>query len=193
MENLLKKAWANHTLEEILCTGLDMRKIDSSDIIHASDIYRDPNKEYLDEEVQEIIKDRGLHEILVLIQDEYSLDDIIDELGKNDVLDSIDEDDRLESIKFTTALEDHDDEVLEKYKYDCREEVREEIEAETADCEKTMNDYSADDLRQHFCDLFGLGYYDDNGLFQKFRELFEKLEKSTYKNKEELRWLLTKE
>ena len=108
MDNTLKEVWAKYNLEDILNAGLILNKISSVDIINASDIYKDPNKEYSDEEVQEIIKDRGLHDILTLIQNEYDLEDIIDDIGKNDVLDAIDEDDRFESIKYSFVLSYYD-------------------------------------------------------------------------------------
>lgn len=183
MDNTLKEVWAKYNLEDILNAGLSLNKISSSDIINASDIYKDPNKEYSDEEVQEIIKDRGLHDILTFIQNEYDLEDIIDDIGKNDVLDAIDEDDRFESIKYSFVLDDHDGDIREETKEECYEQIYEDVlnQLKVKDNHKKyLEDYSPDELRTYFCDMFSIGYYDDEGLNKGFSKLFQIMNKSTY-------------
>ena len=70
--------------EEILTFALERDLISSEDIINAAKIYEDPNKEYDDEEVKEMISSRGLRDIMGIIQEDNSLDDILDELSKYD-------------------------------------------------------------------------------------------------------------
>ena len=62
--NALKKAWGlADDFEEILNFGLEHGFITSSDIIEASDIYKDPNKEYDDTEVKEMIDNYNLSDL----------------------------------------------------------------------------------------------------------------------------------
>ena len=74
----LKKVWElSRSFEEILEFGLEHGFISSSDIINASDIYKDPNKEYDESEIEDFIKSVPLSDLMKAIQDEYSLDDIL--------------------------------------------------------------------------------------------------------------------
>ena len=81
--NALKKVWElSRNFEEILNFGLEHGYITSSDIIHASDIYKDPNKTYDEFEIDDFIKSVPLSDVMKSIQDEYSLDEILFELPK---------------------------------------------------------------------------------------------------------------
>lgn len=87
----LSKVWIlSRDFEEILNFGLEHGYITNSDIIHASDIYKDPNKEYDDSEIEDFIKSVSLSDLMKAIQDEYSLDDIIFELPNHEILENFD-------------------------------------------------------------------------------------------------------
>lgn len=179
--NVLRTVWNHYSLEEILSAGLDYNKISSSDIVHASDMYKDPNKEYDDEEVKEIISSHDLGEIMKILQNEYSLDTILDELPKDDILDNIDANDRLMSLENTWELDQHDEEVKEEY---YREYIDEWIDEFTADQKDHMNNvcnWSSDELHMFLCDAFGCGYYDKN----MPEKLKNKLNHNTYNIKYE--------
>ena len=77
-ESALSKIWENaENFEEILNFGLEHNFISSSDIIHASDIYKDPNKECDEEEVKEVMKSLDIYDLMSIIKDEYSVGEII--------------------------------------------------------------------------------------------------------------------
>lgn len=190
----LRKVWKlSRSFEDILNFGLENNFISSADIIHASDIYKDPNKEWDDEEIKEIISSRGLRNIMEIIQNKYDLSDIVDKLDTDDILEEIDDDKLLDALDNTWTLDRHDDEVREEYERDVLNDLKDEIRGEEQEKVNELHDAHPDELRQFFCNLFGITYYDEDGLFQGFRNLFDKLEKSNYKDKRELKWLLTKE
>lgn len=190
----IEKIWkSSNEFEDILNFGLEKGFITNADIIHASDIYRDPNKEYDDEDIKEIIASRGLHDVMQIIRSEYSLYDIIDELPKDEILDSIDETDLLDKLDGSWELDQHDEEVKNECYNEIYDEVVEDLKGEEHNIIDDLQDSNSDDLRKFFCNLFGIGYYDEDGLFDGFKKLFKKLEKSTYKHKGEHKWNLEKE
>lgn len=168
-KEILKLAWQNFSFEDILNAGLELGKISSSDIIQASDIYKDPDKEYDEGEVRDMIDDVSLADLLNYIQDKYSLDDIINEIGKKDVLDSIDADDRLDSLEFTYELEQHDDDVRDNYRSEIFDDFFKEIEEQENERMKDMANWNSDDLHKLFCDIVGVGYY-DSSVLEKIKE-----------------------
>lgn len=189
----LKKAWGlANDFEEILNFGLEYGFIDNADIIHASDIYKDPNKEYDDGEIKEIISSRGLRDILGIIQEEYSLYDILDELSKNEILDEFDDDDLLDHLEGTYALEEHDDEVRKQYDYELREEIGLNLYKQYKDDIDDIKNYNVDQMRKFFCDLLDIGYYDDDGLFNGLNDLIKKMNSSIYKINKGEKWELKK-
>lgn len=89
-QNALKKVWElSRNFEEILEFGLEHDFITSSDIIHASDIYRDPNKTYDDVEIEDFVKSVPLSDLMKTIQNQYCIDDIVDEMDKEEIMDVI--------------------------------------------------------------------------------------------------------
>lgn len=169
LDKALEKVWGSSSnFEDILNFGLEHGFISSSDIIHASDIYKDPNKEYDDEEVKEMIMSRGLREVMEIIQEEYSLDDILDELPKDEILDNIDADVRLGSLENTWELEQHDEEVRSEYHQECIDECIEQFKAEQKDYMDNVYNWSGDELHKFLCDASGCGYYDKN-IFDKLK------------------------
>lgn len=169
---LLKEVWDKCSFEDILNAGLENYKITSSDIIHASDIYDDPEKEYSDEDIKEMISSRGLREVMEIIQEEYSLCDILDDLPKNEILDNIDANERLDSLENTWELEQHDEEI----KHECINEWIDEFNKEKEEQSKNMFNWSPDELHKLLCDGFGYGYYDNN-ISDRIKEI---LNKNTY-------------
>ena len=180
-DKALEKVWKlSKNFEEILEFGLEHNFITSSDIIHASDIYKDPNKEYEDDEIKEMIMSRGLRDTMDIIQEEYSLDDILDELSTKEILDNISEDDRLDSLLDSWVLENHDDEVREAYYKEYIDEWVEEQIANEKTKIKELQDANSDNLHEFICDLIGVGYYDKERVEKEFNKLKDKLNKNSY-------------
>jgi hypothetical protein len=176
-ESALYKIWkCADDFEEILNFGLDNNFISSSDIIHASDIYRDPDAEYTEEELQEIIEQTDLDTLVSMIRSEHRINDIIDSFGVDDILDSFDDDDLLDKLENTWALKDHDDEVRAEYYNEVIDEIATNIENETRHKIQNYSNYSADELHRLLCDIVGCSYYDSTMLEQ----LKNKLHNNTY-------------
>ena len=183
-ENALSKVWTlSRDFEEILNFGLEHEFITSSDIIHASDIYKDPNKEYEDDEVKEMISSRGLRDIMDIIQEEYSLDEILDELPTNEILENISEDDRLDSLDGSWTLENHDNEVREAHYREYIDEWIDEQRSNEISKLQELQNCNPDDLHQFICNLIGVGYYDQEGFKNEFNRLKDKLNKNSYRIK----------
>ena len=133
-DNALNKVWKlSRNFEEILNFGLEHNFITSSDIIHASDIYKDPNKEYDDEELKEIIKNNNIYDLMEIIQEEYSLEDIIGELPSMEILENIPEEDKLDSLEHTLTLDRHDEEIRNQTYNECVDEWIYEMRANETD------------------------------------------------------------
>jgi len=180
-DDALKKVWKlSRDFEEILNFGLEHGFITSSDIIHASDIYKDPNKEYDNDELQEIIKRSNIYDLMKMIQEEYSLDEIIGELPTNEILDNISEDERLDSLEHSWSLNNHDDEVRNIYYRECIDEWIDEMKQRDKDYLDNLCDANGDELHQFICDLVGCGYYDKEGLMKGLEKLKDKLNKNSY-------------
>lgn len=180
-DKALEKVWKlSIDFEEILNFGLEHGFITSSDIIHASDIYKDPNKEYEDDEIKEMISSRGLRDIMNIIQEEYSLDEILDELPTNEILENISEDDRLDSLDGTWTLDNHDEEIKNQTYKEYIDELVDEWQANEKDKLSQLQDSNADNLHQFICDLIGVGYYDNEGFKREISKLRDKLNKNSY-------------
>ena len=69
-DKALKKVWElSRDFEEILEFGLEHGFITSSDIIHASDIYRDPDKTYEDFEIEDFVKSVPLSDLMKQLEE----------------------------------------------------------------------------------------------------------------------------
>ena len=161
--NALKKVWElSRDFEEILNFGLEHGYITSSDIIHASDIYKDPNKTYDEFEIDDFIKSVSLSDIMKSIQDEYSLDEILFELPKHEILENFDKDDLLEELKDSWELNQHDEEVKEETYREYVDEWIEEMKAQDKEYIENLYNANSDDFHEFLCDTLGCGYYDQS-------------------------------
>ena len=159
----LKKVWElSRNFEEILNFGLEHGYITSSDIIHASDIYKDPNKTYDEFEIDDFIKSVPLSDLMKSIQDEYSLDDILEELPKDNILDEFDKSDLLDKLDGTWELDSHDDEIREETYRDYVDEWTEEMKAQDKKYIEYLYNANPDDFHKFLCDTLGYGYYDQS-------------------------------
>jgi hypothetical protein len=166
-ERALTEVWKNaRDFDEILTFGLENNFISSSDIIHASDMYRDPDNEYTDEELQDIIEKTDLDTLIGIIRSKHGINDIIDSFGADDILDSFDDDDLLDKLENTWALKDHDEDVRAEYYDEVIDEVATNIENETRRKIQDYSNYSADDLHRLLCDIVGCSYYDSTVIEQ---------------------------
>ena len=169
--------------EEILTFALEHDLISSEDNIDAAKMYEDPNKEYSDDEVKEIISSRGLRDIMGIIQEDNSLDDILDELPKDDLLDYYEDDDLLDHLEGTWSLDSHDEKVREEYDRDLREEITDDIIRIHKNYSNNLHDYNIDGLHRFICNYLGIGYYDQEGLIKGLKKVKEELNQNTYKIK----------
>ena len=173
----LKKVWSLATdFEEILTFGLENKFITSSDIIHASDIYKDPNKEYDQSEIEEMIDNSHLDDITNVLIQKYSVDEIVDSLPIGNILDNIDDGELLDALDGTWTLEDHDDNVRSEYYNDIIKDCVEELEQDNDEYMKDIQNWNADDLHTFICDIVGCGYY-DTSVFDKLKD---KLKNNSY-------------
>lgn len=173
----LKKVWSLATdFEEILTFGLENNFITSSDIIHASDIYKDPNKEYDQSEIEEMIDNSHLDDITNVLIQKYSVDEIIDSLPVDNILDHIDDGELLDALDGSWTLENHDDNVRSEYYDDVMKECVEELEKDNEEHLKDIQNWNADDLYTFICDIVGCGYY-DTSVFDKLKD---KLKNNSY-------------
>lgn len=173
----LKKVWElSRDFEEILNFGLEHGYITSSDIIHASDIYKDPNKTYDYFEIEDFIKSVPFSDLMKIIQDEYSIDDIIDELDKEDILDAIGDDKLLSHIENSTVMDEHDDEVKEQVYREYIDEWIEDFNTSHRNFINELQDSNPDDLHEHICEIANCGYYDQESI----NKLKDKLNNNTF-------------
>lgn len=180
-KKLLKQIWSNvNDFEEILNFGLENNFISSSDIIHVSDIYKDPNKEYDEDEVKEAMKSLDIYDLMSIIKDEYSIGEIISNLDINDILQCIDNDEMLDYLDGTYELEDHDSEVKTQYHNDVLEDIIDKLERDYTEYNKNIQNWPPDELHRFICDIVGCNRYDKTVI----DKLLQKLKNNTYINYE---------
>ena len=173
----LKKVWElSRDFEEILNFGLEHGYITSSDIIHASDIYKDPNKTYDEFEIDDFIKSVPLSDVMKSIQDEYSLDEILFELPKHEILENFDKDDLLEELDGSWELNQHDEEVKEETYREYVDEWIEEMKVQDKEYIENLYNANPDDFHTFICDILGSGYYDQSVV----NKLKEKLKNNSF-------------
>jgi len=183
-DDALNKVWKlSRDFEEILNFGLEHGYITSSDIIHASDIYKDPNKEYDDDEIKAIISSRGIRDILGIIQEEYSLYDIIDELPKNEILDEFDDDELMDHLENSYALDQYKDSIKDDLYREYIDEWLEEVEKRNKDYITHLTEADGDELHRFICNIIGCGYYDKEGFKKGLKKIKDKLNQNTYEIK----------
>ncbi len=179
-DDALNKVWKlSRDFEEILNFGLERGYITSSDIIQASDIYKDPNKEYDDDEIKSIISSRGIRDILGIIQEEYSLDEILDELPKDEILDEFDDDELMDHLENSYALDQYKDSIKDDIYREYIDEWIEELEKRNKDNINHLTNADSDELHRFICDIVGCGYYNQEGI----NKIKEKLNQNTYEIK----------
>lgn len=180
---LLSRVWNECTFDEILEFGLSNDYIGSESIINAASTYSDPNKEFSDEELKEIIKDADLDLILDVLDEKYTIGEVIGRYDNDDILNCFDVDTLIDFCEYD--LQDKYDEERnagyeEGYKDACK------------DCETNefhpIKDGTVDDKWRYLCNEFDLTYYDNIGLYNKILELIKLLNKSTYKDRNDKPW-----
>lgn len=186
-EDLLKQVWETCTLDEILQCGLENNQISSSDIINEASIYNDPNKEYSDDEIEEIIKEADLEVVINALNKKYSTNEILENFDEDDILSIFDS-----------------DKVFDYFSWDLDSIVQDEKDsAWSAGYDAATQDYSFNEKnyleRLHngnqdtmwcwLCNYFDLTYRDNVSLYKKLNELIKSLNKSTYKDKNEPQWI----
>lgn len=177
-EEALKKVFKlSRNFEEIIQFGLDNNFITEKDIMEAAEVC---TRNFTDEELGQIIENKGLCETMKVIKEKYDLDEILDELPKYDILDTFNDDELLDAIENTWTLDSHDDDVREEYHRDLYEQVREEIENENEKEIQHLKEGNPDDLHKFVCDILGIGYYDKKGLEKGLKELKERMNKNSY-------------
>ena len=169
-QNALKKVWElSRNFEEILEFGLEHDFITSSDIIHASDIYRDPNKTYDDVEIEDFVKSVPLSDLMKIIQDQYCIDDIVNEMDKEEIMDVIGDDELFSHIENSVTMEMHDDDVKEQVYQEYVNEWIDEMKIQEKDYIANLYNANSDDFHKFLCDTLGCGYYDQS-IVNKLKE-----------------------
>lgn len=169
-QNTLKKVWSlARNFDEILEFGLEYGFITSSDIIHASDMYRDPDKMYDDPEIEDFVKSVPFSDLMKTIQNQYSIDDIIDEMDKGEIMDAIGDDELFSHIENSVTMEMHDDDVKEQVYQEYVDEWIDEMKAQEKDYIENLYNANSDDFHKFLCDTLGCGYYDQS-IVNKLKE-----------------------
>jgi len=189
----LKKIWEKFSLEELLTAGLENYKISSSDIIDAADIYKDPNRECEDADIDFVVENAPLEDIMDKLDRKYCTEDILDGLDKYYILNYLSDEDMLEHLEGSWVLDDHDSTVREFYQSEVLDDIEDKIWEQRGTYLESIQQFNYDQLRQFFCKLFGISNYDEDGLFAGFTGIINKLNKSTYKNKNNDKWQLIRE
>lgn len=176
-QDALKKVWKlSNGFEEILTFLLERGYITSSDIIHASDIYKDPYKTYSDEEIEEMVKDVPFSDLMKIIQDHYSTDDIIDEMDKEEIMDAIGDDELFSHIENSGMMDIHDDDVKEQVYHEYIDEWIEDFNTSHKNLINELQDSNPDDLHLHICEIANCGHYDQDSI----NKIKDKLNKNTF-------------
>lgn len=181
---LLSRVWEECDLNDILDYGLENGYISSESIINAASEYNDPNKEYADDEVKDIVKDADISVVMEALKEKYFTDDIIDELDTDEILDAIGWDEVHDHFEF-----DFRDKEEEKYNEgyedghdDAFDELKDDMIISEKDCINMLKEYNINNLWCFFANLFEITYYDKDNMIKKFEELKNKLHKSMYYN-----------
>ena len=172
---LLSRVWSECTFDDILNFGLENNYIGSESIINAATEYSDPNKEFSDEELKEIIKDADLTLVMDALNDKYATDEIVENLDESDIINSFSYDDIY--VYFSSEIDDEITKAEEEgYAdgYDAGLEINKHLE------NHVLIDGSADEKWCYLCDEFGVGHYDVNGLKNNLNKLFTSLNSSMY-------------
>ena len=177
-EDFLNEVWNSFSFDEIINAGLELRKCSSSDIINASKDYEDPNKEY---DIEDVIDKCKLDDLCSELQKKYDLSDIINEFDLNDILDNIPDDEMLDHLKDTYTLDTYEDEIKEEYYFDMYNEIKSEWEWDSKQILKDILPDTGDDWREFLCDNFiNCGYYDNEKFNEGFKNILNKISKSSY-------------
>ena len=183
-DDALKKVWKlSRDFDEILNFGLEHGFITSSDIIDAAKIYSDPNKEYSDDEVEDMISDQGIRNIVNMLINKYSLDEIVDELDIDEVLDSVDKGYLLDKLDGSFELDSHDEDVREEYRDEVYEEIMSDLKSNLKNdkaMHEVISESSTDELHHLICDVIGCSCYDQEGINKGLKKLKEKLNQNIY-------------
>lgn len=182
---LLSRVWSECTFDEILEFGLSNEYIGSESIINAASEYSDPNKEYSDDELKEIIlQNADLSLLLDIIDEKYSVRDIIDGLDQDDVLNCFDADDLIDFCEY---------DLQDKYNEERNAGYEEGYDDACKDCETEENnilrDGNSDEKWTFLCDKFDVSYYDENLLKQKLNAMFKNFNKTIYKKTKDI-WMI---
>ena len=173
----LKKVWElSRNFDEILEFGLENNFITSSDIIQASDMYKDPNKTYDETEIEDFVKSVPLSDLMKTIKDTYGVYDIIESLHKSEVLSEFNKDDLLDELYGSWELEAHDDDIRADYYQEIYDDMCQEMNEKLNEKKNELSELNPDNLHKHICDIANCGYYNQNAI----DDLKERLNKNSY-------------
>lgn len=192
-EELLKEVWNNFSFEDILTAGLELNKITSSDIIQASDIYKDPNHEYTDNDLAIVIEQCDLGDICHELKSNYKLDEILNHFSEEDILDTINDTDIICYLEGTWTLSNYIDDIrLDAYNNGYNDAVN-EYNCDQNSYIEQIKEYNINEMWCWLCKYFDIGYYDSNQMFDNINNLCSQFDKTIYKNKDDAPWVITRE
>lgn len=179
---LLSRVWEECDFNDILDYGLENGYIGSESIINAASEYNDPNKEYSDEEVKDIVKDADIGIVMEALKEKYFADDIINGLDTDEILDAIGWDEVYDHFEydFKDREEEKYNEGYEDGHDDAFDEIQDNMIISEKDCINMLKEYNINNLWCFFANLFEITYYDKDNMIKKLDELKNNLYKSIY-------------
>lgn len=187
-EELLSRVWEECDLNDILDYGLENGYIGSESIINAAAEYNDPNKEYADDEIKDIVKDADISIVMGALKEKYFTDNIIDELDTDEILNAIGWDDVYDHFEFD--FRDKEEEKYNEGYEDGHNDACNEVLKLSKDEEShPLRDGTIDEKWCYLCNELDVSYYDNNSFHKKLENLIRTLNRSTYKDRNDAQWI----
>lgn len=169
---LLSKVWSECTFDEILEFGLSNDHISSESIINAASEYSDPNKEYSDDELRDIIKTADLDLILYVLNEKYTIGEVVGRYDDDDILNCFDPDTLIDFCEYElSAKYEEERQIGFEEGYDAATKIFEDEE------KHILRDSNTIDKWCYLCDELEVSYYDENLLKEKLNKLFNDFNK----------------
>lgn len=171
-KELVNEVFKLGSFEDLLNCALDQNHITSMDIIHASDIYMNPD-------VPASIERMELEKIIDFAINKYSIKEVCELLDPFDVLEVIDNDVMMDHLEDSWALDRHDEDIRRSaYKEGYEDAISDKEEENKYD--KTVTK-TADELHEIICNYFGISRYDNKRLQEHIKKFINMINQNNYK------------
>ena len=188
--DIFNKAWEYGTFDDILNVGFDNELVCGEDIIKAASEYNDPNKEFSDDEIKEIVKEADISIVIDALEDKYTMHEIINEFNTDEILESFDFSDIFDYFEwdFRDKCEEEYNNGYQEGLEDAKNEIKDNLYTKK-DCLNELRESDINNFWCFLCDLFEISYYDNNSFYKKLENLIRMLNKSMYKDKNDAQWI----